>query len=250
MGCNHSGFRDGSRVYECGICKKAIGKPMHCSKCNRSLLFGSMHCVGSRFFLRCSCGEEAELFAPAEQSLEFVISLDLETTGIGPADQIIEIGAIRETVGHNEDLSDLINNGSVYKRNYLPRDKSGVLIPAEQIWEGSRWIYTLPESELSNPATMIQDLLDWIQNERHFIGRNIQDFDFRFLKNQSKREGLETFLPDAQFTDVAVFYGGRISLAECCERANIVRNPDNVHRAIGDAWDCVRIFRKELSYGY
>lgn len=243
MGCNHSGFRDGSRVYECGICKKAIGKPMHCTKCNKSLLFGSMHCVGSRFFLRCDCGEEAELFAPAEQSLEFVISLDLETTGVGPSDSIIEIGAIRETVGHNEDLSDL----PIYKRNYLPRDKNGALIPAEQIWEGSRWIYTLPESELSDPATMIADLLQWIGADRHFIGRNIQDFDFRFLKNASRKEGLETFLPDAQFTDVAVFYGGRISLAECCQRANIVQ--EDAHRAIGDAWDCVRIFRKELSYG-
>lgn len=221
MGCEHNGFRDHHRTYHCGSCDRDIGKPLMCG-CNAPLLDAPLSMQGGKFFLTCEkCNRQVILFEPPALPITRFVSLDIETTGLTDDDELIEIAAIREVPGQCKGLSEL----ETFHRIYRPLKRSVM-----QTWEPSRWIFN--ETKWNNIETMKEELLAFLGNDI-IVGRNVVDFDLRFLRRYGVKLANATF-------DVASFYGGRISLEECCQRAGIIRRQS--HRA----WDCIRIVRKEL----
>jgi DNA polymerase-3 subunit epsilon len=142
-----------------------------------------------------------------------IISIDLETTGFGKSDRVVEIGAViydtdlRAIVG---ELETLIN-------------------PLRNVPEEASMIHGLKASDLSLAPTFgeIADNLRELFNGATILAHNAE-FDVRFLAGEFARLGIEVVFPDVSCTYKLT---GQ-SLAVACEQISFRFNH---HSAIEDA---------------
>lgn len=163
------------------------------------------------------------------------IAVDLETTGLDPKrDKIIEIGAIR------------IENGMEMAQYHT------MVNPRRQLKEQTTGLTGIAGEMVENApdiGDIIGEVLDFC-GELPLLGHNIL-FDYSFLKRAAvnhhmefEREGIDTLKLCRQFMPEEE----RKNLASACAFYGIEQ--ESAHRALGDAMDAHRLYRKlVLSHG-
>lgn len=163
------------------------------------------------------------------------IAVDLETTGLDPKrDKIIEIGAIR------------IENGIEMAQYHT------MVNPRRQLQEHTTGLTGIAGEMVENApdiGDIIGEVLDFC-GELPLLGHNIL-FDYSFLKRAAvncgmkfEREGIDTLKLCRQFMPEEE----RKNLASACAFYGIEQ--ESAHRALGDAMDAHRLYRKlVLSHG-
>ena len=155
--------------------------------------------------------------------MAFVISLDLETTGFGKADRIVEIGAI---------VFDLNSSSVVGQLETLVN-------PMRNVPEESTKIHGLRASDLSLAPSfedIADDLLAFLGNNK-IVAHNA-DFDLKFLSQEFARVG-----KPVEFKDVTCTYkltGQRLNVA--CEQISFEFSH---HSALEDAKATLAIWHNQ-----
>ena len=207
-------------------------------------------------------------------------SLDLETTGLDPDScQILEFGAIFEDTDDPKSYEESSKFHAILKHdqivgqpfalqlnNRLLRIISGI----DDIPEGCE-IYESDPNSMSvrvdgdnhtlirgdAESKMINDFIDWCQQclgeKNNFrinvAGKNVAGFDISFLKPHIP-EGPWGNLFRHRVLDPSILYfdeedEGLPNLETCLYRAKL-GDPTDLHSALGDCWDVIRLLRNKL----
>ena len=123
------------------------------------------------------------------------VVFDLETSGLNQAeDRILELGLMSVKDDEVVSLSSRIIKADVEVSDLITKITG---ITQEMVEEGDS----------------IEDVLEWfkeeIKDERPVVGHNILKFDFLFLTNEAKRNGIQVGLVPRALVDTAAIFKGK-----------------------------------------
>lgn len=191
------------------------------------------------------------------------LSIDIETTGLDPSvHQILEMAAVLDDTEHPEiPVTDL-----PYFRALVLADNYTVNPYCAQLHSTGLWQEIMGDATKQLPHTIRVDatnliyyFTDWLirttkSDESVFAaGKNFGAFDLQFLKKYAKNIGKAEKLPfkHRYFDPGCMYYAPGDteipSLPTCLSRAGLA--PTNLHTALGDALDVIRVLRPKISKG-
>lgn len=182
---------------------------------------GEQHALRVTDMLRIESHEHGDPFAPLLDGLtrEGVVVLDVETTGLNPAeDEVIDIGAVR------------VKGGEVVDRF------ERLIRPSLPVGESAA-VHGLTDEMLSRdgePAERVFQALQAFVNEAHVVGHNVR-FDLGMLRAHGLRAGVPLSFSswdDTLEISRRLLRRERYDLDSLCQSLGTTRRPS--HRALAD----------------